>query len=142
MAPRLFLVIGTLCFMILALLDATQLQGVTAMRLLLPGNHDAPVIIDTGDLKPDFMLDIFTDCQQDESGCSHNHENFGRSEGAIPAARPHINNVETTKVGGENSSNNLLHGRPFKFHAQRADKGSPVLPAPNGNPGQNWSISL
>ncbi|CAK9262114.1 unnamed protein product [Sphagnum jensenii] len=137
MAPRLFSVIGTVCFMLLALLDATQLQGVTAMRLLLPGNHDAPVIIDTGDLKPDFMLDIFTDCQQDESGCSHNHENSGRFEGAIPAARPHISNVETTKVGGENSSNNLLHGRPFKFHAQRADKGAPVPPPPNGNPGQH-----
>jgi hypothetical protein len=137
MAPRLFSVIGTVCFMILALLDATQLQGVTAMRLLLPGNHDAPVIIDTGDLKPDFMLDIFKDCQQDESGCSHNHENSRRFEGANPAARPPISNVETTKVGGENSSNNLLHGRPFKFHAQRADRGTPVPPPPNGNPGQH-----
>ncbi len=137
MAPRLFSVIGTVCFMILALLDATQLQSVTAMRLLLPGNHDAPVIIDTGDLKPDFMLDIFTDCQQDESGCSYNHENSRRFEGAISAARPPIRNVETTKFGGENSSNNLLHGRPFKFHAQRADKTTPVPAPPNGNPGQH-----
>jgi hypothetical protein len=86
------------------------------------------------------LIAMFTDSKQATKAATagpYNHFNSWRLGAASPP--PPASNVETMRKISEpeESSATILHRKPFRFHAQRADKGSPVPSGPGGNPGGN-----
>jgi hypothetical protein len=83
------------------------------------------------------LIAMFTDSKQATKAAtagSYNHFNSWRLGAASPP--PPASNVETMrKISEPEESATVLHRKPFRFHAQRADRGSPVPSGPGGNPG-------
>ncbi|CAK9196941.1 unnamed protein product [Sphagnum troendelagicum] len=149
------------------LFDGAHLQTATAIRLRVPGSVDvnssssqlsssrkaadvdssivvsATTIIDAVVEPAEPAADLiamFTDSKQATKAAtagSYSHPNSWRLGAASPP--PPASNVETMRKisESEESSATVLHRKPFRFHAQRADKGSPVPSGPGGNPGGN-----
>jgi hypothetical protein len=154
---------GTVCFMIMVviLLDGAHLQTATAVRFRVPGSVDvnpsssqlsnsgkagedyASVVVsttlDTAVVEPADFIAMFTDSKQATEGPagSHHHFNSWRLGDASPP--PPASNVEIIRKINEpeESSPTVLHHETFKFHAQKADKGSGAPSGPGGNPGGN-----
>ncbi|KAH8947863.1 hypothetical protein BDL97_11G066300 [Sphagnum fallax] len=149
------------------LFDGAHLQTATAIRLRVPGSVDvnpsssqlsssqkaadvdssivvsATMVIDAVVEPAEPAADLiamFTDSKQATKAAtagSYSHFNSWRLGAASPP--PPVSNVETMRKISEpeESSATVLHRKPFRFHAQRADKGSPVPSGPGGNPGGN-----
>jgi hypothetical protein len=154
---------GTVCFMIMVviLLDGAHLQTATAVRFRVPGSvdvnpsstqlsdsekageDDASVVVsttvDTAVVEPADFIAMFTDSKQATEGPagSYNHFNSWRLGDASPP--PPASNVQIIRKINEpeESSPTVLHQQTFKFHAQRANKGSGAPSGPGGNPGGN-----
>ncbi|CAM6013935.1 unnamed protein product [Sphagnum balticum] len=149
------------------LLDGAHLQTATAIRLRVPGSVDVnpstshlsssqksvdvdssivvsattvvDAVVEPAEPAAD-LIAMFTDSKQATKAAtagSYNHFNSWRLGAASPP--PPASNVETMRKISEpeESSATVLHRKPFRFHAQRADKGSPVPSGPGGNPGGN-----
>ncbi len=155
---------GTICLMIVAIIlfDGAHLQTATAIRLRVPGSVDVnpsssqlsrsqkavdvdssiattvvDAVVEPAEPAAD-LIAMFTDSKQATKAAtagSYNHFNSWRLGAASPP--PPASNVETMRKisDPEESSATVLHRKPFRFHAQRADKGSPVPSGPGGNPG-------
>ncbi len=144
---------GTVCFMIVVviLLDGAHLQTATAVRFRVPGSIDvnpsSSQLSNSGKAGEDYasvvepadFIAMFTDSKQATEGPagSHHHFNSWRLGDASPP--PPASNVEIIRKINEpeESSPTVLHRQTFKFHAQRADKGSGTPSGPGGNPGGN-----
>ncbi|CAM6035800.1 unnamed protein product [Sphagnum compactum] len=147
------------------LFDGAHLQTATAIRLRVPGTVDVnpsssqlsssqkavdvdssivvsattvvDAVVEPAEPAAD-LIAMFTDSKQATKAAtagSYNHLNSWRLGAASPP--PPASNVETMRKISEpeESSATVLHRKPFRFHAQRADKGSPVPSGPGGNPG-------
>jgi hypothetical protein len=147
------------------LFDGAHLQTATAIRLRVPGSVDVnpsssqlsssqkavdfdssivvsattvvDAVVEPAEPEAD-LIAMFTDSRQATQAAtagSYNHFNSWRLGGASPP--PPASNVETMRKISEpeESSATVLHRKPFRFHAQRADKGTPVPSGPSGNPG-------
>ncbi len=149
------------------LFDGAHLQTATAIRLRVPGSVDVnpsssqlsssqkavdvdssivvsattvvDAVVEPAEPAAD-LIAMFTDSKQATKAAtagSYNHFNSWRLGAASPP--PPASNVDTMRKISEpeESSATVLHRKPFRFHAQRADKGSPVPSGPGGNPGGN-----
>jgi hypothetical protein len=149
------------------LFDGAHLQTATAIRLRVPGSVDVnpsssqlsssqkavevdssivvsattvvDAVVEPAEPAAD-LIAMFTDSKQATKAAtagSYNHFNSWGLGAASPP--PPASNVETMRKISEpeESSVTVLHRKPFRFHAQRADKGSPVPSGPGGNPGGN-----
>ncbi len=154
---------GTVCFMIMVviLLDGAHLQTATAIRFRVPGSvdvnpsssqlsnsekageDDASVVVsttvDTAAVEPADFIVTFTDSKQATEGASGSYNHFISWKLGDASPPPPASNVEIIRKINEpeESSPTVLHQQAFKFHAQRADKGSGVPSGPGGNPGGN-----